>query len=287
MYDYNVLQWLLIFYAYCFMGWCFESTVVSVQQRRPVNRGFLHGPMLPIYGFGASIMLHVALPLDGRPAAIFLAGMVVATAFEYFVGWLMETLFKVKYWDYSAHRCQFRGRICLQSSLAWGVLSLLLPYVLHRPVEDLLGRLTPAALTAAVVLVSAVFAVDVTISVRRAIDLARLLEELEQMRAEVGALRAQLETSAYEKHAELVEAFADTRERLADAAEDARLRLRAANEESRLQLYLAIQQADDRINERVRDMKRASKWIVRGNPSLSSSRFDDAMKDLKRRLRIR
>ena len=81
-------------------GWVFETTVVSVQQRRFVNRGFLDGPMLPIYGFGASIMLHVALPLYDRPVALFFAGMVVATAFEYVVGVLMETIFKVKYWDY-------------------------------------------------------------------------------------------------------------------------------------------------------------------------------------------
>ena len=53
MYDYTPFQWLLVFYVYCVMGWMFESTVVSVQQRRPVNRGFLRGPMLPIYGFGA------------------------------------------------------------------------------------------------------------------------------------------------------------------------------------------------------------------------------------------
>ena len=302
MYDYNVPQWLLIFYAYCFLGWCFESTVVSVQQKRLVNRGFLHGPMLPIYGFGATIMLHVALPLDGHPIAIFLAGMVVATIFEYFVGWLMETIFKVKYWDYSTHRFQFRGRICLQSSLAWGALSLLLPYVLHRPVEGLLEGLAFVPLTLLVVCISAVFAADVVASTRTALDLAKLLEELETMRAEVDALRAQLEAQAAEKREELAETLADTREavaetlaetreRLAEAAADtreaaaeARQRRRAEREHSRVQLYLAIQEAEDRINDRVRRMKTINKWTVRGNPTLRSARFDAAMEDLKRRL---
>ncbi|MGI6182232.1 MAG: putative ABC transporter permease, partial [Agathobaculum sp.] len=67
MYSYSLPQWLLVFYAYCFLGWCFESTVVSVQQRRFVNRGFLRGPMLPIYGFGATILLHLSLPLHNHP----------------------------------------------------------------------------------------------------------------------------------------------------------------------------------------------------------------------------
>ena len=111
VYDYSLWQWVLVFYLYCFLGWCFESTVVSVQQRHFVNRGFLRGPMLPIYGFGATILLHVSLPLYDKPAALFFASMIAATAFEYVVGVIMEKLFKVKYWDYSTHRFQFQGRI--------------------------------------------------------------------------------------------------------------------------------------------------------------------------------
>ena len=62
-YSYSAPQWLLVFFLYCVLGWCFETTVVSVKQRHFVNRGFLRGPMLPIYGFGAVLLLHVSLPL--------------------------------------------------------------------------------------------------------------------------------------------------------------------------------------------------------------------------------
>ncbi len=70
-YSYSAPQWLLVFFLYCVLGWCFETTVVSVKQRHFVNRGFLRGPMLPIYGFGAVLLLHVSLPLYDRPAALF------------------------------------------------------------------------------------------------------------------------------------------------------------------------------------------------------------------------
>lgn len=70
-YSYSAPQWLLVFFLYCVLGWCFESTVVSVKQRHFVNRGFLRGPMLPIYGFGAVILLHVSLPLYDKPVALF------------------------------------------------------------------------------------------------------------------------------------------------------------------------------------------------------------------------
>lgn len=130
-YSYSAPQWLLVFFLYCVLGWCFETTVVSVKQRHFVNRGFLRGPMLPIYGFGAVLLLHVSLPLYDRPAALFFASMVAATIFEYIVGVVMEKLFKVKYWDYSEHRFQFRGYICLQSSLCWGFLGLILARFIH------------------------------------------------------------------------------------------------------------------------------------------------------------
>lgn len=285
MYDYSLFQWLLIFYIYCVLGWMFESTVVSVQQRRPVNRGFLRGPMLPIYGFGAVILLHVALPLDGHPVAMFFAGMVVATAFEYVVGVIMESLFKVRYWDYSTHKFQFQGRICLQSSLAWGALSVILPYFIHRPVEDLLQDLSPIVTAVLACALSVYFVADVIGSVKTALGIAKLLEEVDKMRAEADAVRAQLTEQAEKTREQLTLAAQEMRAQGAAAMEERRQRIMAASEERRLQLHLALREADSRISERVERMRRTSKWMVRGNPTLRSGRYQDAVEELRRRLK--
>lgn len=141
MYTYQPVVWMLIFYVYCFLGWCFETAVVSIQQRRFVNRGFIRGPMLPLYGTGAVVILFVALPLRAHPVLLFICGMIAATLLEYVTGWAMETLFKVKYWDYSTHKLQYKGRICMQSSLAWGALSLLLVRLIHPPIETMITAL--------------------------------------------------------------------------------------------------------------------------------------------------
>lgn len=295
MYDYSIAQWLLVFYIYCFLGWIFESIVVSVQQKRLVNRGFLRGPMLPIYGFGATIMLHVALPLAGHPVQIYFAGLVVATAFEYVVGVLMEAIFKVKYWDYSEHRFQFQGRICLQSSLAWGALSVLLRYVLHPPVEWLLEEYATVPLVFTVAVLSVYFLTDVTASVKTALDFASLLKELDAMRANVDQMREQFAAAAWEKRAELTAAAQEQRDRLATAAEEGREKLAeaageyrerstAAAENARLQMYLAIQEAEDQITEKIKNMKRSRKWMVRGNPGLRSRQFDRTLREVKDRL---
>ena len=274
MYEYSLPQWLLIFYIYCFCGWIFESIVVSVGQKRLVNRGFLRGPMLPIYGFGATIMLHVSLPLAGHPVQIYFAGLVVATAFEYVVGVLMERIFKVKYWDYSEHRFQFQGRICLQSSLAWGALSVLLVYVLHPPVEWLIQEYGMVPLMFTVAVLSVYFLTDVVASVKTALDFAKLLENLDAMRENVEEMRAQFAAAAWEKRAELRAAAQERRDRFANAAGEAYdslpmpprsivKKLAASADEARLQMYLAIQEAEDELTDRIRRSSAAgNKWFA-------------------------
>ena len=318
LYDYSAWQWLLIFYLYCFLGWCFESTVVSVQQRHFVNRGFLRGPMLPIYGFGATILLHVSLPLYNRPAALFLASMAAATVFEYAVGVIMEKLFKVKYWDYSEHRFQFQGRICLQSSLCWGFLGLILARVIHPPVEWIVAGLPFVLLIVVDILFTAAFAGDVAVSVRTALDLAKLLEELDELRAQGAQLRQELSESALvrltnlsyrvdEARGEFAERMDDAREKLGDMRESAGDAYDQLTETAKVQLtnlsYRVdeargefAEKADDvkeqilarldelrrRFDTRADSLGRTRKSMLRGNPTARSPQYDDVLQRLKK-----
>lgn len=284
MYDYSGLQWLLVFFIYCFLGWCFESTVVSVQQRRFVNRGFLRGPMLPIYGFGATMLLHISLPLADRPVALFLASMAAATVFEYVVGVLMEKLFRVKYWDYSAHRFQFQGYVCLQSSLCWGVMGLILARFIHLPVAWLVETLPFGVTLVAVVLLSASFVSDVAVSVRAALDLAKVLEELDKLREQSEALRDEMAETAKvgltnlsymvdEARGELAERMDDAKEQLADKVDDVRQRLQQS-----------LDELQERFETRAASLKKTRKSMLRGNPSARSTKYDDVLQSLKKRV---
>lgn len=181
--SYSPGMWALVFFVYGCLGWCFETGYVSLCRRHMVNRGFLRGPFLPIYGTGALLLLYTGRWLHQRPVALFLAAMAVATVFEYVVGAVMERWFKIKYWDYSGHRFQLHGRICLQSSLCWGAMGLLLTYWLHPLVERALMRV-PAYLsyTLVAVLISLLIA-DAVLSVRAALALAQLLVVLDAQHA--------------------------------------------------------------------------------------------------------
>lgn len=192
MYEYTWYQWLCFFYLYCFFGWIFESSYVSLKERRLVNRGFLRLPMLPLYGTGAVMMLWVSLPVQDNLLFVYLSGVAAATALEYVTGWGMERLFKVKYWDYSSQKFNLNGYICLSSSIAWGFLTLFLTEVIHRPIEQWVLGLSEQT---AVIVVSAVticFVYDTVQSVRAALSLAKVLDAMTRMRAELEDIQVQM-----------------------------------------------------------------------------------------------
>ena len=200
MYVYTLGQWLLFFFLYCFLGWVWESCYVSAKQRRWVNRGFLHGPLLPIYGFGAVLILLATIPVRTHLWAIFLLGMVAATALEYATGAAMESLFKVRYWDYSSKPFNLNGHICLTCSLAWGAFSVLLVRVLHPPIEDVVLWL-PAFVTDTLACLLTVYTTgDAVRSFQAAMDLREVLTRLTEENEDLRRLA---------KRAEVISAFAE------------------------------------------------------------------------------
>lgn len=130
----------LYFIVYSVLGWCMETVYCSILERRFVPRGFLYGPMCPIYGVGVLMMICWFRPLMGNPVVFYLTATVCMSAWEYIVGWFLETMTHIKYWDYSMYRFNLKGRICLWVCLMWGVLSFLVLYFIHPRVAELVGR---------------------------------------------------------------------------------------------------------------------------------------------------
>ena len=178
MIQYKAFQWLFFFYFYCFFGWCFESAYVSFKSRKLVNRGFMRGPFLPLYGSGAIMMLIVSMPFQDNVILTYLAGVAGATVLEYITGVTMEALFKVRYWDYSNQRFNFQGHICLSSSIAWGFLTILMTRVVHRPVEQFVMSIPGNVLFPLTMLLTVYIVVDFTLSFKAAIELRDLLVKM-------------------------------------------------------------------------------------------------------------
>lgn len=192
MYTYAWYHWLTFFYIYCFCGWVFESTYVSLKQHHFVNRGFLRLPMLPLYGTGAVMMLWVSLPVKNNLFLVYCSGVVAATLLEYVTGYVMERLFKVRYWDYSNQKFNLHGYICLTSSIAWGFLTIFMTEVIHKPIEHFVLNLPPALEWCLLGAVSGCFVMDTIQSTKEALSLAKALESVAKLRAELEEMQVQL-----------------------------------------------------------------------------------------------
>ena len=173
---------MLFFYIYCFFGWIIESTYVSVCTGNWVNRGFMRGPVIPIYGTGAVIVLFAVIPFRTSPILVFIVGTVAASILEFVTGFVMERIYKVRYWDYSDKPFNLCGYICLFNSLCWGVLSILLIYLVHSWVEKGVLFLNDMVLLSIDSGISSLFIVDLFNSSTTAVELKRMLANSQKLK---------------------------------------------------------------------------------------------------------
>ncbi len=193
MFNYLPLQWLFLFFFYSLFGWCFESAYVSVLNKRLVNRGFMRGPFLPLYGAGGIMMLVVSKPYYDNIILVFIAGCIGATALEYVTGVIMETLFKVRYWDYSDKKFNFQGQVCLESTLVWGFFTVVFTHYLQIPIEKILLAIPYTFLSVVTIVLLVINTVDFAMAFRTAMDLRDILVYMEKARTEMQRMQKRLE----------------------------------------------------------------------------------------------
>lgn len=187
--QYSLYEWLVFFYIYSFLGWIFESSYVSLKSRRWVNRGFLEGPFLPIYGGGAVMMLFVSEPFKYNFLLSYVAGAAGATLLELVTGVVMESIFKVRYWDYSYKKYNYKGYICLSSTIAWGFFTVIMNQCIHPLILRFTAMVPTLLLHIVSGLVSVYLAFDIYISVKEALDMRDMLEKMENLREDMLRLR--------------------------------------------------------------------------------------------------
>lgn len=165
----------LYFFLYSFLGWLMETCYCSLMEKKLVARGFLYGPICPIYGCGVLLMVLFFTPLKGNLPLFYVTAVVVMTAWEYFVGWLLETTTHVKYWDYSNYKFNLKGRVCLWVALVWGVLSYVIIFWIH-PFTERLYALIPLRLAYILCgVLGAILLADAVLTIRQLALVSRLV----------------------------------------------------------------------------------------------------------------
>ena len=140
----DVYHLIAAFIIYSVLGWFVESVYMSFCNHRLTNRGFAKGPFCPIYGFGAVIGYLVLNPLSGHYVTLYLTGAFLATTFEYLVGIMMQKLLGEVWWDYTEKPMNYKGIICLESTIAWGFYAIIITMFLHERVLHLIDAMDMA-----------------------------------------------------------------------------------------------------------------------------------------------
>ena len=161
-----VCKYFLLFLFYSFLGWILEMVVCSIADKKVVNRGFLIGPYCPIYGSGCLLIISLLHKYQDDPFTLFIMAIIVCSLLEYFTSYIMEKLFKSRWWDYSDRRFNINGRICLDNLVLFGILGLLIFYVANPFFCGLIDRFNDTVLMVVAIVLFVVFIVDGIISLK-------------------------------------------------------------------------------------------------------------------------
>lgn len=245
----------MYFITYSFLGWFCESVYCSWLEKKPVNRGFLNGPISPIYGFGALILIHFLTPLYAYPTALYVASVLMTTSLEYISAVILETAFGMKWWDYSDNKFNYKGRICLMNSVLFGLMSVVLVYVIHPFIKSLYHFSTTVTFVISSILM-VYLVIDFTVSLITVLKLSGKLKKLTVILQEMN-----------EKNEEF-RAF---------LAEEIRVR----NDEKIEKLKQYIESLKEKYNTEQLKGKFMERRIFRAFPDLQSKRYPEQLTALK------
>lgn len=274
----NISVLFLYLMIYSFLGWLIETIYCSVLNGHFMERGFLNGPLCPIYGFGSLFIFSVLDPYINNIFVVFILGMISTSALEYITSYAMEKLFKMKWWDYSEHRFNIKGRICLLNSVFFGILSVVLTEWIHPFVTSLVNGIPYRVMHAFAIILSIIALVDLILSVRSVINLN---EKFEKIRLTKEQIRELLNQEILEKK---LEGLRENRDNfignMKEDLKDLKVNLTELKENMDLdKLKLSL-------NEKLRALKTENKYIegrlLRSFPKLKSSKHNDTLQEIKK-----
>lgn len=255
---------LLSFFVYGFLGWCTEVAFAAVKEKKFVNRGFLNGPICPIYGVGVCAVIVLLEPFAKNLVVLYISSVIVVTALEWLTGFLLEKMFHNKWWDYSDMRFNLNGYVCLQFSLVWGIGCVAIVKLINPVIQKgiswipyVLGIVLLAILTAAA-------AADVYITISGILKWNRRLAKMESIAAELHRISEELGGNIFKGVMETMELQEDISEEMKARTEVLKAK------------YDGMVEKKSKIQNR----------LIKAFPKMHSERYKNALEDLKARFKI-
>lgn len=178
---YSFYDSLFYFFIYAFLGWITEVIYAAFRKGKFVNRGFLLGPVCPIYGFGVVLVLSMLEPLRAYPGSVFVLAVLITSALELLVGVVSEKVFHERLWDYSHRFLNIGGYICLLFSLIWGVACMGVFYFVHPLIGKMVSLLPRVIGIILLALFSAMILSDMVVTLSQSLRLEKRMKAFEEV----------------------------------------------------------------------------------------------------------
>ena len=159
-----IVKYFLLFIMYAHLGWLMEVTLTLITEKKLINRGFLIGPICPIYGVGLLLIITLLKDYSTRPLVLFTLAIAICMILEYLTSYIMEKLFHARWWDYSEMKFNLNGRICLETTIPFGLGGLFVIYIVNPLFEKLLASISPMALSLITASILTIFIMDLIVS---------------------------------------------------------------------------------------------------------------------------
>ena len=275
---YNVYQLLMLFLIYSFLGWCVEVSFVAVTTGQVVNRGFLNGPVCPIYGVGMLGALLLLEPVSGNLVLLFFLGMLLCTLVELIGGWILEKAFHTRWWDYTDKPFNLGGYVCLSFSIMWGFAVTFAVRLIHPLIFSLVCWLPHLLGWILIGVLYALFLTDFVLTLITVIGLRKQLGELERVGQALHAvgdtISDRLGNSALAADAKLESAKIAGQERMAESKEKLELARESSQRkfaESKERFAESREKLGDRITESLQELQQKKQRLEARQKELSAS----------------
>lgn len=264
---------ILYFFVYGFLGWCTEVIFAAFKQHRFVNRGFLNGPICPIYGVGVTLVIACLEAFQSNLLLLYISSVILVTVLEGVTGWAMDKLFHNKWWDYSKLPFNIGGYVCLLFSLIWGVACVFIVYFVHPLIHQVLSLIPHTAGIALIVILGIALLSDMIVTTSAIVKFNQYLELLKHITDELHAISNQIGSELYQNVMHVLDMQESSRQKL----DDVKLEV---SEEIRMQIVELKTRAQN-LGEKV---PKPARRLLKAFPKLESRNYKAQLELFRQKL---
>lgn len=264
---------ILYFFVYGFLGWCTEVIFAAFKQHRFVNRGFLNGPICPIYGVGVTLVIACLEAFQSNLLLLYISSVILVTVLEGVTGWAMDKLFHNKWWDYSKLPFNIGGYVCLLFSLIWGVACVFIVYFAHPLIHQVLSLIPHTAGIALIAILGIALLSDMIVTTSAIVKFNQYLELLKHITDELHAISNQIGAELYQNVMHVLDMQESSRQKL----DDVKLEV---SEEIRMQIVELKTRAQN-LGEKV---PKPARRLLKAFPKLESRNYKAQLELFRQKL---